>query len=63
MWVLMAPRCLHVKGCVHTDVLLIGDTELEGSFVVSDGLVVDAIVHEARLDSFKNVFLRMQEKE
>ena len=34
---------LSVKGCVHTCVLTEG-TEFEGSFVVSDGLVVDAIV-------------------
>eukprot|EP00731_Ephydatia_muelleri_P027657 Em0019g530a len=35
---------LSVKGCVHTCVLIGGGTEFEGSFVVSDGLVVDAIV-------------------
>ena len=31
------------KGCVHTSVLIEG-TEFEWSFVVSDGLMVDAIV-------------------
>ena len=51
---------LSVKGCVHTCVL-IGGTEFEGSFVVSDGLVVDAIVgldfiqkHNCVIDSEKN---------
>ena len=50
---------LSVKGCVHTCVL-IGGTEFEGSFVVSDGLVVDAIVgldffqkHNCVIDSGK----------
>ena len=49
---------LSVKGCVHTCV----GTEFEGSFVVSDGLVVDAIVgldfiqkHNCVIDSGKKL--------
>ena len=56
----MAPRCLLRGMCILG--VLIGGTEFEGSFVVSDGLVVDAIVgldfiqrHNCVIDSGKKL--------